>query len=455
MADRSIRRQLQSLLDRADLQLDGPRDFDPIVHDERLFARVLAYGSVGLGEAYEEGWWDCDRLDKLFHRVKRAKLYRSVEGRPRIWTYLKARWKSFRSRAHAFDIGEQHYDLGNDLFESMLDRRMIYTCAYWHEATSLDEAEEQKLKRVAQKLQLRPGERILDTGCGWGGAAQYLSERYAVSVVGITVSREQKRRADELCLGLPVEVRLLDYRNLDERFDHILSLGMLEHVGSAHYGDYFRVVRNCLKPGGLFVLQTIGSSEVESCRDPWLERTIFPNAELPNTTSLSRAFEDRLVLEHWENFGADYDRTLMAWHENIERSWPRLRARYGERFRRRWQYYLLSCAGAFRARAIQLWQMVFSPAGADSGRYRPTARCGPSGPRTASSCSSAHSMGAFWNSMWTSPARASWSAAPASSVNPRIPAKVARPSRYTPLENRFSGPPQIRASDPTSLCYTS
>jgi len=176
MADRSIRRQLQSLLDRADLQLDGPRDFDPIVHDERLFARVLAYGSVGLGEAYEEGWWDCDRLDKLFHRVKRAKLYRSVEGRPRIWTYLKARWNSFRSRAHAFDIGEQHYDLGNDLFESMLDRRMIYTRAYWHEATSLDEAQEQKAEAsraeaAASPRRAHPRHRL------WLGRRRAVSER--------------------------------------------------------------------------------------------------------------------------------------------------------------------------------------------------------------------------------------------------------------------------------------
>lgn len=378
MRTRPFRDQLQDLLERAAATLDGPNDCDPVIHDERFFARVLSQGSLGLGDSYVEGWWDCERIDELIHRIKRARLDRDVHARPSLPTLLRARWADLRSRQHAYRIGAFHYDLGNDLFEAMLDRRMIYTGALWDRAHDLDTAQEHKLERVARKLQLRPGQRVLDIGCGWGGTARFLSERYGVSVVGITVSAEQQRHAEALCRGLPVEIRRQDYRDVHDRFDRILSLGMIEHVGHRRLPTYFDVVRRCLRSDGLFVLQSIGASDASGGSDPWIARHIFPESALPTAGKLAGGFEDRMVLEHWENFGADYDRTLMAWHTNFERAWPSLRARYGEPFRRKWRYYLLACAGAFRARSVQLWQLVFARDGVAGGyRMEPSSQLHP------------------------------------------------------------------------------
>lgn len=365
-----IRRTVENLLARAGVTVGGTRPFDPQVHDERFFARVLAEGSLGFGDSYVDGWWDCDAVDQLVHRLKRARLDRAVQRRPSLATMLRAQWVALRARARAFRIGEAHYDRGNDLFAAMLDRRLIYTGAVWDGAPDLDEAQRAKLDLVARKLHLEPGMRVLDIGCGWGGTARHLAENHGVSVLGITVSREQCEYAQRLCEGLPVEIRMQDYRDLDGRFDRIVSLGMIEHVGARHYRHYFDVVRRRLAPEGLFVLQTIGSSARAVGSDPWIEKHIFPESALPTTRALADAFEDRMVLEHWQNLGPHYDRTLMAWHENFEGAWPRLRERYDERFRRLWRFYLLSCAGAFRARSIQLWQMVFSPEGVEGG-YAP------------------------------------------------------------------------------------
>jgi cyclopropane-fatty-acyl-phospholipid synthase len=366
-----LRAQLQGLLARAGVTLDGERPFDPQIRDDRFHARVLAQGSLGLGEAYVDGWWECEAIDELVCRLRRALLDREVRARPSLWSVVKAKLLNLnlQSATRAFANGQHHYDRGNDLYEAMLDRRMIYTGAIWDGARDLDQAQEQKLERVARKLHLEPGQRVLDIGCGWGGTAKFLAERHGVSVVGITVSREQERHARELCRGLPVRIELKDYRDLDEKFDRVVSLGMLEHVGHRNYPAYFDVVRRCLNPDGIFVLQSIGSTNAGQAFDPWIERYIFPNAQLPTSSALSAAAEDRMVFESWENFGADYGRTLMAWSRNFEAAWPQLRQRYDERFHRMWRFYLLACAGSFRARSIQLWQIVYSPQGVMGG-YR-------------------------------------------------------------------------------------
>jgi cyclopropane-fatty-acyl-phospholipid synthase len=276
--------------------------------------------------------------------------------------------------ADAYEVGRRHYDLGNDLFEAMLDRRMVYTCAYWADAAwadaaTLDAAQEAKLDLVCRKLGLQPGDRILDVGCGWGSFLAYAAERYGATGVGVTVSREQAALARERLGGLPIEVRLQDYRALDpsERYDHVVSLGMFEHVGVRHYRSYLRVVRRHLEDGGLFLLHTIGGNRSVRSTDPWIERYVFPHSMLPSIRQIGHATEGLFVVEDWHNFGAHYDRTLMAWHERFERAWPSLRARYGERFRRMWRYYLLQSAGLFRARGAQLWQLVLSKDGVPGG----------------------------------------------------------------------------------------
>ncbi|BCX89691.1 cyclopropane-fatty-acyl-phospholipid synthase [Methylomarinovum tepidoasis] len=357
------RRRVTSLLEQADIHIGGDRPWDIQVHDERFFRRVLVETSLGLGESYMEGWWDCDRLDEMVCRILRAGLLRQVRSWRDVLAYLQARLLNLQDRRRAFHVGEQHYDIGNDLYQAMLDRRLIYSCGYWKEADTLDAAQEAKLELICRKLDLQPGMRVLDIGCGWAGAARYMAERYGVEVHGVTVSRQQARYARDLCRDLPVTIELKDYREIRGHFDAGFSIGMFEHVGYKNYATYMEVVRRCLPPDGLFVLHTIGGNFTETHGNPWVTRYIFPNSMLPSIRQLGAAFEGRLIVEDWQNFGPDYDRTLMAWYVNFERAWPELRPRYGDRFYRMWRFYLLSFAGAFRARYLQLWQIVLSPQG--------------------------------------------------------------------------------------------
>ena len=357
------RRQVTALLEQADVHIDGGRPWDIQVHDERFFRRVLAETSLGLGESYMDGWWDCDRLDEMVCRILRAGLLQQVRSWRDVVAFLQAKLLNLQDGQRAFHVGERHYDIGNDLYQAMLDRRLIYSCGYWKAVDTLEAAQEAKLELICRKLNLRPGMRVLDIGCGWGGAARFAAERYGVEVYGVTVSREQARYARELCRDLPVTIELKDYRDIRGRFDAGFSIGMFEHVGYKNYATYMDVVRRCLPPDGLFVLHTIGGNFTETHGNPWVTRYIFPNSMLPSIRQLGEAFEGRLVVEDWQNFGPDYDRTLLAWYANFERAWPRLRERYGERFYRMWRFYLLSFAGAFRARYLQLWQIVLSPQG--------------------------------------------------------------------------------------------
>jgi cyclopropane-fatty-acyl-phospholipid synthase len=347
------------------IALDGANPWDIRVRDERLFGRVLRQGALGLGEAYVDGWWDCYRLDELVCRALRAGLHRKLPH-----PALLGIWKAVLAgrRAKAFEVGERHYDIGNDLFERMLDRRMIYSCAVWsHGARTLDEAQEAKLDLICRKLELRSGMRLLDIGCGWGGLAIFAAERYGVSVVGVTVSKEQVELGRRRAAGLPIEIRYLDYRDLDERFDAVVSVGMFEHVGFRSHERFMDVARRCLADDGLFLLHTIGSAITDFEGDTWITRYIFPNGHIPSMRRIAAAAEGRFVIEDWQNLGADYDPTLMAWFANFSARWPEIESRYGERFRRLWTYYLLTCAGAFRARHNQLWQVVLSPNGRAGG----------------------------------------------------------------------------------------
>ncbi|MEA5114597.1 MAG: cyclopropane fatty acyl phospholipid synthase [Geobacteraceae bacterium] len=358
-----FQRRIEKLFDQAGIVVNGPSPWDITVHNRDLFRRLLAHGSLGLGEAYMDGWWDCERIDQLVCRLFIAGIDRRVKTPELLLAVLRARFMNRQSHGRAFEVGRRHYDIGHDLYVSMLDSRLIYSCGCWQDANSLDEAQERKLELICRKLRLEKGMRLLDIGCGWGGLARYAAERYGVNVVGITVSDDQVRFACEKCAGLPVEIRLEDYRNVSGVFDRIVSVGMLEHVGYKNYRTFMAVVDRCLNREGLFLLQTIGGNTSVTTTDPWIERYIFPNGMLPSAVQIASAAEGLFMLEDWQNFGFNYDRTLMAWWRRFEDSWPGLAARYGERFHRMWRYYLLSCAGAFRARANQLWQIVFSKSG--------------------------------------------------------------------------------------------
>jgi cyclopropane-fatty-acyl-phospholipid synthase len=268
-------------------------------------------------------------------------------------------------------VGEAHYDLGNEIYTAMLDQRMVYTCAYWRNADTLDQAQRHKLDLVCRKLDLRPGMRVLDIGCGWGSFAKYAAETYGVEVVGITVSREQVELGSRLCEGLPVEIRLQDYRENSESFDAIVSLGMFEHVGHKNYRTFMEVVDRCLTSNGLCLLHTIGKNDSRPGVDPWIAKYVFPNGETPSLRQISEACEGLMIIEDVHNFGADYDKTLMAWFRNFDAAWPELQNRYSGKFYRMWKYYLHSCAGAFRSRDLQLWQLVISNGIRAGGYQRP------------------------------------------------------------------------------------
>ncbi|HEX4155480.1 MAG TPA: cyclopropane fatty acyl phospholipid synthase [Acidobacteriaceae bacterium] len=360
----------RSLFEPAGIAVNGDRPFDLRVHNPRLYRQVRRLGTLGLGDAYVEGWWDCERVDELFCRLLSSDIQnRAGVFLPQMLGVARARLSNMQSIRRAFHVGKHHYDLGNELFEAMLGPTMAYSCGYWKDAATLDEAEEAKYDLACRKVRLKPGMTVLEIGCGWGGFARYAAERYGVRVVGLTVSAEQARYAEDLCRGLPVEIRLEDYRSFKGGVDAIVSIGMFEHVGVKNYATYFEVARRALKDDGLFLLHTIGSLDSKVSIDPWIGAHIFPNGVLPSLQQIGRATEERFVVEDVHNFGAFYERTLKAWHGNFHAALDagRLPAKYDDGFRRMWDYYLLSCAGAFRARHLQLYQIALSPQGVRGG----------------------------------------------------------------------------------------
>jgi cyclopropane-fatty-acyl-phospholipid synthase len=363
---------VQRLLDPVDVRINGGRPWDIRVIDPRFYRRLAFNGLLGFGEAYVDGWWDCDALDQLFDRALRASLSDRVPiTRHAVAAYLQHTLFNLQRPGLARRNVEAHYHLGTDLFRATLDERMVYTCAYWKDTNSLAAAQEAKLDLVCRKVGLRPGQRILDIGCGWGGFAKFAAERYGVNVVGVNISSEQIKFATESCKGLPVEFRLQDYRMIDEKFDHIVSIGCVEHVGPKNLRTFMQTVHRCLRDDGLCLLHFFaGQRSVPTLADTeviWINKYIFPGLVVPSLAQVGADVEGLFVTEDLHNIGSHYDPTLMAWFQNFQRNWPTIEKAYGPRFYRIWKYYLLSCAGAFRSRKYQLWQFIFSKKGVHGG----------------------------------------------------------------------------------------
>ena len=359
----------RGLLEKAGIAVGGDGPCDITVHDARFWDRVLAQRELGLGESYQDGWWDANRLDEFIAEVQTRDLRSLV--RPQVglaFSAAGARVRNRQSVVRARRNARAHYDIGNDLFERMLDKRMVYSCAYWDSAADLDAAQEDKLDLICRKLRLEPGMRLLDIGCGWGGFACFAAERYGVRVTGITPAGEQADLARRVSRGLPVDILQCDYRDVEGRFDRIVSIGMMEHVGPRNYETFFDCCRKLLAGDGMMLHHTIGSLESKNSTDPWFERHIFPGGVVPSLAQISTACERHWSIEDVHNFGPYYDRTLMAWHRNVSEAWPDLPG-YDDRFRRTWDYYLLTSAGSFRARVLQLWQVVFVRSRRRTGVY--------------------------------------------------------------------------------------
>lgn len=351
---------IERLLAETPIQINGQHPWDIQIKDDSFYSQVLHEGSIGLGESYVQGKWECEQIDELIRLILLAKLDKKISSKFDLLTKLQFLFFNLQSKTRAYIVGKKHYDLGNDLFEKMLDKGMNYSCGYWKTAKNLDEAQDGKLDLIARKLQLEPGMKILDVGCGWGGFVEFAARRYGCKVKGITISKEQAEYAQHRCKDLPVEISLKDYRDLQEHYDRIVSIGMFEHVGYKNYAIYFTKLYDLLANDGLFLLHTIGTNTSHLGNDGWLNKYIFPNGVLPSIAQLIKGTESKFVMEDWQNFGPDYDKTLMVWYANFVQNWPMLKSKYSDETFRIFKYYLLCCAGTFRARNTQLWQVVFS-----------------------------------------------------------------------------------------------
>ena len=355
--------KMVELLHKAGVTLNGPHPSDIQVHDERLYDRIFSSGSLGIGESYMDGWWDVDDFPTFLNKVLSARLDLELVHISTLWYIVRAWALNMQNKDRSRRVAQIHYDAGNDLYKRMLDRRMTYSCGYWSgvpPARNLDEAQEAKLDLVCRKLGIKPGDHVLDIGCGWGSFAKFAAQKYGAHVVGVTISEEQAALARQECTGLPVEIKVEDYRNTTGQFDFVVSIGMFEHVGYKNYRAYMKKVHSLLKDGGLFLLHTIGTTKSVTTVDPWVDKYIFPGGMLPSVAHVGKAIDDLLILEDWHNFGPDYETTLLAWCANFERAWPELKSKYGERFYRMWRFYLHTAAATFRLRHNQLWQVVLS-----------------------------------------------------------------------------------------------
>lgn len=365
---------LQKILETSGITINGNAPYDIHVLDDRFYKRVLLNKSLGAGESYMEGWWSCKQLDELFFRITRhidtdvvCKNWQTFLTR--VTNFLINKQTCRRSRK----VAQQHYNLDNGLYRHMLGESMAYTCAYWQNAKTLDQAQHDKFDLVCKKIDLKPGDHVLELGCGWGSFAKFAAENYGCRIVAVNISSEQIAYAKESCKNLPIEFHLCDYRDCTTynphqiKFDKIVSIGLCEHIGYKNYRRFFQIARSHIKEDGLFLLHTIGRNTTAKIVDPWINKYIFPNGFLPSIKQLGSNMEHIFILEDLHNFGSDYDKTLMAWKNNFDQHWAELSNRYNEKFYRMWTYYLLSCAGTFRARNMQLWQFVLSPKGKLNG----------------------------------------------------------------------------------------
>ena len=370
-----LRSKIESLFETIDVKVNGDRPWDVKIIDEHLFNHLSFSPTLAIGEGFMKKQWDCERVDELIFRVCRNQIEQKIYNKWQIALQKRLNdFLNFQTRMRSKQVAEQHYNLGNEFYRKMLGETMAYSCGYWKNAQNLDQAQYNKFELISRKLQVKKGDRILDIGCGWGTLAKYLAEKHGCEVVAINISTEQVKFAQQINKNLPVQIILTDYRDdtiynpSRKPFDKIVSVGQFEHVGFKNYNDYFQTALRNLKEEGLFLLHTIGKDYTSNYLDPWTDKYIFPNGVLPSVKLIAEAVENLFVIEDFHNFGADYDKTLMAWDQNFTKEWDKgLSLHYDETFYRLWRYYLLTCAGTFRARAMQLWQFVLSPKGVLGG----------------------------------------------------------------------------------------
>jgi len=366
---------IEDFLAQADITVNGNKPYDiQINNPEELYSALSRNISIGAGESFMNNDWDCQAIDELFFRLSRVCSIDKIRGKKTIlWFAIKNNITNLQSITRSTQVANIHYNLDNDLYKRMLGKSMAYTCAYWKDAQTLDDAQNAKYKLVCEKLSLNSQDRLLDLGCGWGGFSKYAATNYGCEVVAVNIASEQIKLAKQECQNLPISFYAEDYRNTkiynpkQQPFTKIATIGLCEHIGTKNYSNFIDIMKSQVCEDGLILLHTIGKASDEQVADPWINKYIFPNGMIPALSQLTHAIENKLVIEDIHNFGAYYDKTLMAWHQNFIDSWPEIKDRFNDKFFRMWKYYLLTCAGVFRARDLQLWQIVMSPKGIING----------------------------------------------------------------------------------------
>lgn len=338
------------------------------LHSLKPLRRFLQGGQLGVAESYMAGEWDCPDLVALIQWAlgNEAKMPELNNGKAwiRVLNRLIHLKRSNTKKGSRKNIA-YHYDLGNDFYQLWLDESMTYSAALFaHENQSLHEAQLNKYRRIAEMLDLKPGQQLLEVGCGWGGFAEFAAHEFGVKVHGVTLSQEQlsfaRARIESAKLDHLCSFSLTDYRDVAAQYDHIVSIEMFEAVGEEHWDTYFTQLKNCLRPGGKAILQIISIDEArfeEYRRNPdFIQRYIFPGGMLPSPERLTlAAAQQGFDITDEVLFGLDYATTLARWRHRFIEQWPRIQAQgFDDRFRRMWLYYLAYCEGGFRYKTIDV-----------------------------------------------------------------------------------------------------
>ena len=343
------------------------------LNNYRSIKQLIVGGGIGFSESYVDGDWDCSDLPTLIEILalngeslaKKLQAFLPLLFINKIIHRLKANSKN----GSLNNIG-YHYDLGNEFYQKWLDTRMLYSSAiYISAAENIEDAQLRKLNKIFQLLNLSEGDEVLEIGCGWGGLALYLANKQNILLDGITLSKEQlihaKSITHEVDTSSIINLSLTDYRDVHKKYDRVVSIEMIEAVGEEYLSEYFDKIKECLKPGGIAVIQaiTIDENRFERYkRSPdFIQKHIFPGGFLTTKTMMHElAKNSELDLCHAEYFGESYARTLRQWRSNFLSSWPEIhKLGYDLRFKRMWDYYLAYCEGGFRAKSIDVGLYVY------------------------------------------------------------------------------------------------
>lgn len=355
---------LTNWLEDAGIHVNGPASHDIRVHDKRFYWRTLAHGSLGFGEAFMDGWWSCEDLEEMVFRLIRSEVRRRAYRHPgAVALEWLNRIRNDQNRRRSLRAPRRHYDFDNEMFQAFLGRYMNYSCGYYAGTGDLDEAQILKMDIICRKLDLQPGEHLLDVGGGWGEFALYAAKHYGVHVTSVNISEEQMRFARRRCAGYDVDVVRSDYRDIAGQYDKVAAIAMFPHVGHRNHRTFMQAMYRALKPGGTFLIESTMNTATTTAGDPWIDRYIFPGLLMPSGSQICAAMEGLFVIEDLHNFGPHYVKTLRAWNANFQNAWGRFAARHDERVRRMFEYFFLISAALFRARTMEYWHLVLTRQG--------------------------------------------------------------------------------------------